>query len=193
MTAILILERVWVLCQDEAIELIIKDPFLITSYNLIKKWNIRILQMHHWTHFKMWNSLTSTFMWNSFIRFLHQANFHQIVWYYWNADTHYPRHFDMGFVWLGISDVYCQLQMNMLYHLDLQNSYLHCGTLLIDAILFKKYKSCRILCELRSVKKIPRQPPYQSKYLKVSKLGQEIHENWLFYSNFYRQISRDIW
>lgn len=100
MTATLILESVWVLCQDEAIELVRKDPFLITNYNLIKKWIIWIFQMQYWIQFNMWKSLTSTFMWNSFIKFLHQANFHQIVWYCWNADTHNLRHFFDTWIWV---------------------------------------------------------------------------------------------
>lgn len=43
-------------------------------------------------------------------------------------------HFVVGFVRLVISDVDCQLQTDVLYHLGLQDFYCHCGTSEISAV-----------------------------------------------------------
>lgn len=73
-------------------------------------------------------------MWNRFIEFYHLANFHEMARYFWNADSHYLKHlfetFSSIFFFFRIvfSDVYCQLQMNVLYDLVLQDSYSLCGT-----------------------------------------------------------------
>lgn len=117
-------ESVYILHHNKAIELIIycykgsishhkslfdqevdHSNFTVTASNTLQ--NIKLFDFHQ-------------LMWNPFIGFFHQVNFLKMVWYCWNNDSHYLRHFsgiwhfEVSFVQLIFLDVDCQLQMNVL-------------------------------------------------------------------------------
>lgn len=98
---------------------VIRVQFLSTSHHSVRKWDIRISQRQHRSHFKASNS--QSFKWNTLIVSLHLANFFKdgLILKCWEllSET-FLWHFIEGFVRLVFLNVDCKLQIAILYHIE---------------------------------------------------------------------------